>query len=203
MRIALFTDTFVPSLNGVARVLGLLVEHANRRGHEVGVVTPSIEDRSWPGTAFHLRLPGVELPFYREFKACLPHLGREERETLRAFDPHIVHLATEALVGFAGRSWARSAGVPTVTSYCTNFPEYMAGYRMGLLEEPVWRHLRRFHESAVLSSVRPRRPVPSWRSGDSTTASGSGAAAWTRPSSTPGSGAPPFVAPWLPTPTSS
>ena len=151
MRIALFTDTFVPSLNGVARVLGLLVEHANRRGHEVGVVTPSIEDRSWPGTAFHLRLPGVELPFYREFKACLPHLGREERETLRAFDPHIVHLATEALVGLAGRSWARSAGVPTVTSYCTNFPEYMAGYRMGLLEEPVWRHLRRFHESAVLS----------------------------------------------------
>lgn len=151
MRIALFTDTFVPSLNGVARVLGLLVEHGNRRGHEVGVVSPSIEDRDWPGTAFHIRLPGWELPFYREFKACLPYLGREDRETLAAFRPDVAHLATEALVGLVGRSWAKATGVPSVTSYCTNFPDYMEGYRMGLLQEPVWNHLRRFHESAVLS----------------------------------------------------
>lgn len=151
MRIALFTDTFVPSLNGVARVLGLLVEHAGRRGHEVGVVSPWIEDRDWPGTAFHIRLPGIELPFYREFKACRPYLSRGDQETLNAFAPDLVHLATEAVVGLVGRSWARDAGVPTVSSYCTNFPDYMAGYRMGLLEEPVWSHLRRFHDSAVLS----------------------------------------------------
>lgn len=151
MRIALFTDTFVPSLNGVARALGLLVEHARRHGHEVGVVSPRQEARDWPGTAFHIQLPGVELPFYREFKACRPYLGRRERETLEAFAPHVVHLATEAVVGLVGRSWARAADVPTVTSYCTNFPDYMAGYRMGLLEAPVWSHLRHFHDSAVLS----------------------------------------------------
>jgi len=151
MRIALFTDTFVPSLNGVARVLGLLVEHANRRGHEIGVVSPVLDDRDWPGTAFHLRLPGVELPFYREFMACRPYVGREGSRTLKAFAPDLVHLATEALVGMAGRSWARAAGVPMVTSYCTNFPEYLAGYNLGLLEKPVWSHLRRFHDEAVLS----------------------------------------------------
>ncbi|HSM03897.1 MAG TPA: glycosyltransferase family 1 protein [Longimicrobiales bacterium] len=151
MRIALFTDTFVPSLNGVARVLGLLIEHANRRGHEIGVVSPFIEDRDWPGTSFHLRLPGIELPFYREFMACRPYVGREGSETLRAFAPDLVHLATEALVGMAGRSWARAAGVPVVTSYCTNFPEYLAGYNLGLLEKPVWSHLRRFHDEAVIS----------------------------------------------------
>jgi glycosyltransferase involved in cell wall biosynthesis len=151
MRIALFTDTFVPSVNGVARVLGLLVEHANRLGHEIGVVSPEVEDRRWPGTAFHLRLPGVELPFYREVMACRPYLGREESRTLSAFAPDLVHLATEGLVGVAGRSWARGAGVPTVTSYCTNFPEYLAGYNLGFLENPVWNHLRRFHDEAVIS----------------------------------------------------
>ena len=151
MRIALFTDTFVPSLNGVARVLGLLVEHANRRGHEIGVVSPVVEDRDWPGTTFHLRLPGIELPFYREFMACRPYVGREGSRTLDAFAPDLVHLATEALVGMAGRSWARAAGVPMVTSYCTNFPEYLAGYNLGLLEKPVWSHLRRFHDDGVLS----------------------------------------------------
>ncbi len=115
------------------------------------MIGPSVEDRDWPGAAFHIQLPGIELPFYREFKACLPHLGRDDRGTLDAFEPDLVHLATEALVGLVGRSWARSARVPTVSSYCTNFPDYMAGYRMGLLEGPVWSHLRRFHESAVLS----------------------------------------------------
>ncbi len=151
MRIALFTDTFVPSLNGVARVLGLLVEHANRKGHEIGVVSPVMEDRDWPGTAFHLRLPGIELPFYQEFMACRPYVDREGIRTLDAFAPDLVHLATEALVGMAGRTWARGAGVPVVTSYCTNFPEYLAGYNLGLLEKPVWSHLRRFHDEAVLS----------------------------------------------------
>mgnify|MGYP001822105390 CR=1 FL=1 len=151
MRIALFTDTFVPSLNGVARVLGLLVEHANRKGHEIAVVSPVVEDRDWPGTACHLRLPGIELPFYREFMACRPYVGREGAQVLQAFAPDLVHLVTEALIGMAGRSWARTAGLPVVTSYCTNFPEYLAGYNLGLLERPVWSHLRRFHDEAVMS----------------------------------------------------
>jgi phosphatidylinositol alpha 1,6-mannosyltransferase len=83
--------------------------------------------------------------------ACRPYVGREGSRTLKAFAPDLVHLATEALVGMAGRSWARAAGVPMVTSYCTNFPEYLAGYNLGLLEKPVWSHLRRFHDEAVLS----------------------------------------------------
>lgn len=151
MRIALFTDTFVPSVNGVARVLGLLVEHARRFGHEIGVVSPDVEEHTWPGTAFHLRLPGVELPFYREVMACRPYLGAQGGRTLSAFDPDLVHLATEGPVGMAGRWWARGAGVPTVTSYCTNFPDYLAGYNLGILEAPVWSHLRRFHHEAVMS----------------------------------------------------
>lgn len=148
MRIALFTDTFPPTLNGVARTLGLLVEHANRHGHEVGVVSPRIQEEPWPGTAFHLTLPGFELPFYRELQAARPYLGRKNRRILADFRPHIVHSATEALVGWIGRHWALGNDVPFVSSYCTNFPDYMAGYRMGFLEGSVWRFLRHFHGGA-------------------------------------------------------
>lgn len=151
MRVALFSDTFLPTLNGVARTLALLVEHAGRAGHEVAVVCPRVQDRDHPGTALHLRVPGVELPFYRELHAARPWLKPSESRALRDFRPDVVHCATEALVGMAGRRWALRHGVPLVTSYCTNFPDYMAGYRMGMLENTVWRHLRRFHGSARLT----------------------------------------------------
>ncbi len=149
MKIALFTDTFLPTLNGVARALGLLVDHANRAGHEVALVTPDIDGKDWPDVALHIRLPGPELPFYKELKAARPWLSGADRRRLEGFAPDIVHSATEALVGMVGRRWARKNGVPFVSSYCTNFADYMAGYRMGFLEGTVWSTLRWFHEGAI------------------------------------------------------
>lgn len=150
MRIALFTDTCHPTVNGVARALGLLVDHAVAAGHEVALVSPDVgEDH--PDTALHIRLPGVTLPFYPELQAARPWLGRRGSAALEAFDPDVVHVATEALVGWVGRRWALSRRLPLVTSYCTNFPEYLAGYRMGFAEGACWTWLRRFHGAANLT----------------------------------------------------
>jgi len=151
VRIAVFTDTFPPTLNGVARTLGLLVDHAMAAGHEVAVVCPRVEDRDHPGTALHIRIPGMQLPFYRELHAARPWLTPAQSRALKAFAPDVIHCATEALVGMAGRRWARRHGIPLVTSYCTNFPEYIAGYGMGVLENTIWHHLRRFHGGARLT----------------------------------------------------
>lgn len=151
MRIALFTDTFPPTLNGVARTLGLLVDHATAAGHRVAVVSPRVDRRDHPGAELHIRIPGVELPFYRELHAARPWLRGVESRALRDFRPDVVHCATEALVGMMGRRWARRHRVPLVASYCTNFPEYAAGYGMGVLENTIWRHLRRFHAGARLT----------------------------------------------------
>lgn len=150
MRIALFTDTCHPTVNGVARALGLLVDHANRAGHEVALVSPDVgEDH--PGTAFHLRLPGLTLPFYPELEAARPWLGGAGAAALERFDPQIVHVATEALVGWVGRRWALRRRLPLVTSYCTNFPDYLSGYGMGFAEGACWSWLRRFHSRATLT----------------------------------------------------
>ena len=40
LRIALFTDTWTPQVNGVSRTLERLVDHLRREGHEVVVVSP-------------------------------------------------------------------------------------------------------------------------------------------------------------------
>ncbi|MEK9501819.1 glycosyltransferase family 4 protein [Gaopeijia maritima] len=150
MRIALFTDTCFPTVNGVARALGLLVDHANAAGHEVALVSPDL-GAPHPGVAFQVRLPGVTLPFYRELKAARPWMGARDADVLEAFAPDVVHVATEALVGSVGRRWARARGIPLITSFCTNFPDYLSGYHMGFAEEACWSWLRRFHAAADLT----------------------------------------------------
>lgn len=150
MRIALFTDTCFPTVNGVARALGLLVEHARAAGHEVALVSPDLGEPH-PGVALHLQIPGLTLPFYPELKAARPWLGSADSDILEAFRPDVVHVATEALVGSVGRRWARARGRPLVTSFCTNFPDYLAGYHMGFAENACWSWLKRFHDAATLT----------------------------------------------------
>ena len=67
MRIALFADTYRPTVNGVARALGLLVDHAVAAGHEVALVTPRLGE-SAAGTSVHRQLPGPRFPLYPELR---------------------------------------------------------------------------------------------------------------------------------------
>lgn len=163
MRIALFTDTCLPTVNGVARALGLLMQHAVDAGHEVALVSPTVSETDHANTALHLRIPGVALPFYPELQAARPWLAGEQRRRLEAFDPDVVHVATEALVGMVGRRWSRSEGVPLVTSYCTNFADYLPGYRLGWAEGWCWSHLRSFHGEARITLCPSRATLDDLR----------------------------------------
>jgi glycosyltransferase involved in cell wall biosynthesis len=144
MRIALFTDTYLPTVNGVARTLGQLVSHAHRRGHEVALFSTNVASEPASGTVLHHQMPGVPLPMYPELQLAWP-LDRIGKQRLEAFDPDLVHVATESTVGWSGRSWALRKGVPLVTSYHTDWPAYLSGYGFGGLETSVWRYLRDFH----------------------------------------------------------
>jgi glycosyltransferase involved in cell wall biosynthesis len=148
VRILLFSDTYLPTINGVAGALGHLVEHASSGGHEVGLVTPRVSPEPAAGAAFHVQLPALPLPIYPELQAARPWLDRQQRRALGAFEPDVVHVATEALVGLVGQRWARGRRLPLVTSYCTNFAEYAAGYGLGWAAPLVWGYLRRFHGKA-------------------------------------------------------
>lgn len=148
MRIALFTDTYLPQVNGVSRTLAHLVRHAATRGHEVALVTPRVSRRSARHTSMHVQLPAMSVFFYPEVKLAAP-LGRAGRRCISRFDPDLVHCAVEGPVGWSGRRWAHVNAVPLVTSFHTNFPAYLGGYRLGWLREPAWHVLRAFHAPAL------------------------------------------------------
>lgn len=144
MRLALFTDTYPRDVNGVARTLGMLVAHAARRGHEVALVTPRVDDRQADHATEHRQLFGIPIPIYPDLQLARG-LDDSAKRMLKRFEPDLVHIATESTVGYSGRLWTARRGLPLVTSYHTNFPEYLHDYHMGLIEPLVWRYLRWFH----------------------------------------------------------
>ena len=150
MRMVLFTDSYTPQVNGVARTLARLVEHAGERGHEVALVSPRVAGAALTDADMHLALPSIPFPWYPELRLALP-LDPWSARRLDAFAPDLVHVATEATVGWSGLGWAEKRGVPLVTSFHTDIPSYLAGYGLGGLEPHAWNYLRSFHRRARMS----------------------------------------------------
>jgi phosphatidylinositol alpha 1,6-mannosyltransferase len=169
MRIALFTDTYPPQVNGVARTLARLVVHVLDHGHEVAIVTTRGDGQGpTPDAerlALELRLPGVPVPVYPELLLSR-WPNRRERQLLEAFDPDVVHCATESVLGWWGRRWALRGRRPLVTSFHTNFPTYAAGYGLGFAEGGAWSLLRRFHAPAFRTLAPSRDTVAELRRRD-------------------------------------
>jgi glycosyltransferase involved in cell wall biosynthesis len=162
VRIALFTDTYPDDVNGVARTLARLVDHALERGHEVALVTTRVSEAPARGVSMHRQMPGIPVPMYPELQLARG-IDRRGRARLHAFRPDVVHVATESTVGFSGRRWALRHGVPLVTSFHTNFPAYLHDYRMGALEPLLWRYLRWFHDRSLATFCPSRDTLETLR----------------------------------------
>lgn len=146
IRLALFSDTFAPQVNGVARTLDRLVSALRERGGDVLVFTTDDPDAS-PATDVH-RFPSRAFWAYPQLQLAWPR-RRTVLESLRAFGPTLIHAATEFGVGLAGRHAARALGIPFVSSYHTNFTAYAAHYGLGTLQRPGWAYLRWFHNAGL------------------------------------------------------
>lgn len=155
LRLAIFSDTYGPQVNGVARTLERLTEAVRARGGTVRVFTTS--DPGAPDDESVVRYRSVPFWGYPQLRLARPGVRRVMR-ALRDWSPTLVHAATPFGVGLAARSAARRLGVPFVTSYHTSFAAYAAFYRLGVLSTPGWHFLRWFHNSG-LRTYCPTRAI--------------------------------------------
>ncbi len=155
LRLAIFSDTYAPQVNGVARTLERLVDAVRERGGVAQVFT--VADPDARHDASQVRFPSRRFWAYPQLRLAWPNTDAT-LAALAAFKPTLVHLATEFGVGLAGRRAARALGVPIVSSYHTNFTAYARHYHLGLLAHPGWMYLRWFH-SAALHTFCPTRAV--------------------------------------------
>jgi phosphatidylinositol alpha 1,6-mannosyltransferase len=146
LRLAIFTDTYPPQINGVARTLERLVDAVKRRGGVAKVFT--VEDPDAQSSPEIQRYRSVPFWAYDQLRMAWPSSSLVKTD-LAAFAPTIVHAATEFGVGLAARKAARALDVPFVSSYHTSLTSYAKFYRLGLLAKPGWSFLRWFHNGGL------------------------------------------------------
>lgn len=148
MRIALFTETFLPKVDGIVTRLRHTVEHLQRSGNQVLVVAPDGGLREYQGAKIY-GVPGFPLPLYPELKLALPRpsIGM----ALEEFQPDLVHVVNPAVLGLAGVYYAKMMQITLVGSYHTHLPQYLQHYGLAMLEGVLWELIKATHNQAQLN----------------------------------------------------
>ena len=149
MKIAIVTETFLPSVDGVVTRLRHAVERFRDLGHEVMVIAPELGVTEHHGA----RVVGVRpvtLPFYKHRRFTLPNPTVDG--IIRGFHPDVVHAAQPLLLASSGAFAAHRQRIPLVASYHTHIPRYLDLYRAWSWgKRPVWWQIRRNHALADIN----------------------------------------------------
>ena len=151
MRVAIVAESFLPNVNGVSNSVLRILEHLGRTGHEAIVIAPD-NPRGQPAAARdHDGIPVHRMPSHMFPKITSLPLGVPLPRMvgiLREFGPHVVHLASPALLGYGGLQAARFLDVPTVAVYQTDVPGFAASYGIGVTTRAAWAWFRHLHRHA-------------------------------------------------------
>jgi glycosyltransferase involved in cell wall biosynthesis len=148
VKIAFFTETFLPKVDGIVTRLTKTVQHLVAAGDEVLIFCPEGAPDSYMGAQV-VGVPAMPFPLYPELKLALPMPAVSE--ALDRFAPDLVHVVNPAVLGLGGIWLARSRGLPLVASYHTHLPKYLEHYGMGMLEPLLWELLKAAHNQAQLN----------------------------------------------------
>jgi glycosyltransferase involved in cell wall biosynthesis len=131
MRVALFTDTFLPKVDGIVTVICLLLDHLAAHDIEVKVFAPRTGSIDRYGTAQVVTAQGVRFPFYPDLKMALPTL-RVWRE-LEDFAPDVIHFVHPSIFGLAAYALVRQfrRRWPVLVSYHLDYGQIACHYRVG------------------------------------------------------------------------
>ena len=163
MRVALVAESFLPHMNGVTHSILQVLRHLRERGDEAIVIAPAASwsagwtQRAGAGQApaevegFRVHtLPSMPMTGYASVRVAAGTVGRL-RGILADFQPDVVHLASPFVLGWRAVQAAEELGIPSVAVYQTEVPRYAVKYGLPWLEDVLWSHVNRLHNTATLT----------------------------------------------------
>ena len=148
MKIAFFTETFLPKVDGIVTRLTKTIDNLVQNGDEVVVFCPEGCPTEYKGAKI-IGVAAMPLPLYPELKLGLP--GPAVSDALENFKPDLIHVVNPAVLGLGGIWLAKSNNIPLIASYHTHLPKYLEHYGMGMLEPLLWELLKAAHNQALLN----------------------------------------------------
>lgn len=159
MRIALFTEVFLPKVDGVVTRLQHTLAGLEERGHEVLVVAPGTPPARY-GAHRVVAVRSVPFrPWYPEILVGLPTSG--VARTVRDFRPDVVHAVNPVWLAAYGVRTARSLDLPLVASFHTDIPAYTTKLGLSPLRRPSQRWILGLHGRAHVN-ICTSRPLARW-----------------------------------------
>lgn len=157
MRIAIFTDTYLPEVNGVVTTIDSHARVLSSRGHELLIICPRYAEptvHDAPGVQVK-RYRSIQVTSNRATRLAVPSMA-SFAATLRRFAPDVVHVHTTLSLGLVGLATAKMMRLPVVETYHTYIPDFMPYLELHRLLQLDTLH-DRIIDSAVFEGMSESR----------------------------------------------
>lgn len=149
MKIALYTEVFLPKIDGVVTRILRTLDNLQTLGHEVVVFAPGNPPTSYAGHAV-VPVHSVSFkPWYPEIKLGLP-TGRIAT-TMAQFRPDVVHAVNPVWLAAYGVLSARRRDLPLLSSFHTDIPHYADALGLHFLRPSSETWLRWLHNQSEVN----------------------------------------------------
>lgn len=153
MNIAMFSDTYLPQVNGVVTMIRLLEENLRKMGHRVFIYTIDHPKASPMENVY--RIPSLKFPWEKDHRIGLPIDYKKLLKNVSDKRVDIIHTHTPVIVGYVAGFASRSLKLPGVNTYHTMMEEYVhyIPFMEPLLRVYMKGETRRFcnHYKAVIA----------------------------------------------------
>ncbi len=168
MRIGFFTDNYLPGRDGIAISVETFRAELEKMGHEVFVIAPSPNLRYKEESKNIIRFPAFKGLFYEDYLTSLffPPVALKQIDELKL---DIVHYHTLGQVGFLGAYYGMKRNLPIITTYHTDYYQYVKHYKktlpgviaLSLLTPAITGGSLKDYRQALLN-IRPQKTIDDW-----------------------------------------
>ena len=143
MRIAIFTDTYPPFVNGVSTSCFNLVNSLMAKGHDVLVIAPRFTDGKLEQIGNVLYVPGIYLKKLYGYRLT-NMFANKPISIVKKFKPDVIHNQTDFTIGVLARRCAKKLKLPIVYTYHTSYEDYTYYVTHGLVDRFAKRIVRNY-----------------------------------------------------------
>ncbi|TFD99977.1 glycosyltransferase family 1 protein [Jeotgalibacillus sp. R-1-5s-1] len=148
MKIAIITETFLPSTDGVVTRLSASIRWLKKQGHEILVIAPDLGVSDFEGVKV-AGVPAYTFFLYKDKK--LSFFSKKVKAYLKDFQPDLVHAVNPAFLGATGIYYTKKLKLPLMASYHTHVPKYADYYHFSFLKPAMWKYFKKLHDQASLN----------------------------------------------------
>jgi glycosyltransferase involved in cell wall biosynthesis len=126
MRIAIFTDTYLPDKNGIVTSIDRFTKLMADDGHQIMIFCPKSrlhKDKHYKNINIK-RYASLSAPSYKDMNIALPFLLTVVKD-LKDFKPDIIHIQTPIGIGSIGLWASKVIKVKNIQTYHTYIPDFL------------------------------------------------------------------------------